>query len=193
MEQASADSQRRLRIAVWCLSGLLALAIGALLWQKVQARLDLLATSSAIPVDTLVSSGETDNPQDSELTPSAIGRSIERASVILLTRYSGDPEHRRSVISEILKMGPDIQFNYGVGDQYTGFDAPSEPPCHHCDGELIFLNGNPPFMHLAFTYEGDRIGTIGGLPIAELRRLIAHAPTPLPTRTPAPNHTRRAA
>jgi hypothetical protein len=96
---------------------------------------------------------------------------IKHASVILLTKYETEGTKLRAVVTEVLKRAPDTALYYAVGDEYHHLSRWSGDTEAHGDGNVVFLVGSPAEMRTAYSYFGDRIGGLGGMPLSVLRAL----------------------
>lgn len=105
-----------------------------------------------------------------------IEKQIAMASVIALARFEpGADGKMKAVFTEFLKKDPDTTIYYSIGDEYTsGSYYPSEGR-HHGDGLVVFFVGSPADMRLSMTYTGDRIHSLGDIPL-ELFRKKCKAP-----------------
>jgi hypothetical protein len=99
-------------------------------------------------------------------------KQIDSASVILITEYVKSGDRTKSIIKEILKQSPNTRFYYKVGDEFMemssshGFEMGSEK------GMIVFLTGNPASTRYGTSYSGDRLGSMGGMTLDELRNTI---------------------
>jgi hypothetical protein len=93
---------------------------------------------------------------------------IKYATVIAVTehRKSEDGE-TKSVIVEILKKADGVTFYYDVGDEFRRF-YPEERVLYG-DGEVMFFTGSPAMMRVSMSYDGERIGSLGDMPMRLLR------------------------
>lgn len=126
---------------------------------------------------------EDEVPYDNQFHARPVEEKVERATAILRTRLETTGERHREVVAEIIKQKPGIRLYYQVGDEYERLSHLATPDCEGCesDGQVVFMVGNPANMVYSTTYRGDRVGTLGDMPINELRRLAA---TSLGTRKP---------
>ena len=95
---------------------------------------------------------------------------IKSASVIALARYEPASDGRKkAVIKEILKKAPGTEFFYAVGDEYpSGSYYPVEGSSRG-DGLVIFFRGSPAMMRMSMSYTGDRIHSLGDIPLELFR------------------------
>ncbi|NJK92950.1 MAG: hypothetical protein HC904_14705 [Blastochloris sp.] len=168
----STDSAiRRLTIAVWILSVLVAVNIvissfSALFPPAITKRMALSLPGSFTP-------GFTQQQDDYKgFYDWPLEKQIDAASVIAVTKYEKDGDRYKAVISEILKQAPEVQFNYKVGDEYMGGGYYPKEGTSRGDGAIIFFTGSPSSMEYSCSFYGDRIAAFGDMPFEVLRKLI---------------------
>ena len=99
-----------------------------------------------------------------------VEQQIATASVIALARYEPAPDGRlKAVIKEILKKTPGTEFYYAVGDEYTSGSYYPVEGRNRGDGMVIFFKGSPAMMRMSMTYTGDRIHSLGDIPLQLFR------------------------
>lgn len=170
---------RRLTTAVWCVAIGLFVLLAMYLFSYARF---FWFTKGAVSSDTRVtrSSSTTGGPsffqrdefegkQFHELTNE---KKIKYATVILLTRHEKDSKgHVKSVISEVVKQKPGTELHYKVGEEFSPYGyAPSDETCAG-DGEIVLMVGSPAQMRESSSYTGDRLDSMGGMTLAELREL----------------------
>lgn len=95
---------------------------------------------------------------------------IARSSVIALARYQPAPDGRmRAVLTDLLKKDEGTQFFYQVGDEYSPGSYYPQEGRSHGDGMVIFFSGSPAMMKMSMSYFGDRIASLGDMPMALFR------------------------
>jgi hypothetical protein len=96
---------------------------------------------------------------------------IKSASVIALARYErGADGMMRAIIKEFLKKEPDVTIYYDVGDEYQPSSYYPKENTSYGDGMVIFFVGSPASMRMSMSYSGDRIRSLGDLPLELFRR-----------------------
>jgi hypothetical protein len=82
----------------------------------------------------------------------------------------GKPQCR---VSELLKLAPDVSFNYKVGSVFS-YCKKLMPSGDLIEGEamLIYFYGNPPDVRMVSFVKTDGETTTGDLSVSELRKLI---------------------
>ena len=99
-----------------------------------------------------------------------IDEQIKLATVIAVATYEpANGGEVRAVISEILKKDPGTTFYYDVGDEYPDAKYQLRESTRYGDGVVIFFTGSPARMKISMTYSGDRISSLGDLPLKLLR------------------------
>lgn len=95
---------------------------------------------------------------------------IAYASVIVLAKFEPVEDGKViSIITEILKKEEGVTFYYAVGDEYTPSSYYPRERADYGDGLLIFFTGSPATMRMSTTYRGDRVTSLGDIPIQLLR------------------------
>ena len=99
-----------------------------------------------------------------------IEEQIKAASVIALASYEpGEDGRMKAVLKEFLKKDPDVTFYYDLGDEHRPSSYYPKPNASRGDGVVIFFEGSPAMMRRAMSYSGDRIMTLGDMPMQLLR------------------------
>lgn len=105
-----------------------------------------------------------------------VDEQIKLASVIAVAKYvPSDDGKSIAVISEILKMKPDTTFYYEIGDEFPESSFFPEDHTIYGDGLVIFFTGSPAIMRLSMTYSGERIRSLGDLPLKLFREKCKEA------------------
>ena len=95
---------------------------------------------------------------------------IKEASVIALARYESAEDGRmKAVLREFLKKNEGIELYYGVGDEYRPSSYYPKDGTKYGDGLVIFFTGSPAMMRQSMSYSGDRIHSLGDMPLELLR------------------------
>jgi len=100
-----------------------------------------------------------------------LDQQIEQSSVIAIARYEpGNNGEVKAIITEILKKDPNTTFYYNIGDEYKSSSYYPRDNTRYGDGVVIFFTGSPANMRMSMSYHGDRIRSLGDLPIELLRK-----------------------
>ena len=95
-----------------------------------------------------------------------VDEQIKKASVILITKYiPGSDGQVKAIIKKILKKDEGVSFKYDVGDEIPSSSYFPRKNTLYGDGTVVFYVGNPPSRRLSVTYQDDRIGGLGDMPI----------------------------
>lgn len=106
---------------------------------------------------------EEDGPAFHELS---LDQQIERASVIAIARFESAPDgERKAIFREVLKQSPGTTFHYKLGDEYARASYYPRDDFSKGDGVVIFFVGSPASMRMSMTYSGDRIQSLGDIPL----------------------------
>jgi hypothetical protein len=99
---------------------------------------------------------------------------IRHSSAIAIAEYKlGTDGKVSAIISDVLKIEEGTTFYYEVGDEYHDASYYPRPDRSYGDGVVIFFTGSPASMRMSMTYSGDRIGSLGDIPIKLLREKCA--------------------
>lgn len=162
---------RRLTIAIWALTAVIAVFVGMYL-------------AAYIPYFSFATSSVTESAQPQPVPPSRaefryenlhalpLEKQIEAASVIAVAKYEKDGERNKCVIAEILKQAPDTKFYYRVGDEFRQCSHYPKPGESRGDGQLMFFVGDPADFRYSTTFHGDRVGSLGDMPLELLRKQV---------------------
>jgi hypothetical protein len=162
---------RRLTIAVWALTAVMAVFVGMYL-------------VAYIPYFSFSTSPVTESAQSQPGPPSRsesryenlyalpLETQIEAASVIAVAKYEKDGERNKCVISEILKQAPGVKFYYKLGDEFRQCSHYPKTGESRGDGQLMFFVGSPAEFRYSTTFHGDRLGGLGDMPFELLRKQI---------------------
>ena len=103
-----------------------------------------------------------------------IEEQIQKSSVIALARFERGPDgSQKAIITEVLKQTPGTVFYYKIGDEYPeGRHYPTQRE-RLSDGLIIFFEGSPANTRMSMTYSGERIRSLGDMPLALLREKCA--------------------
>lgn len=105
-----------------------------------------------------------------------IEKQIELASVIALARFEPAADGKmKAVFTEFLKKVPGTTIYYSIGDEYPSASFYPSDAKRFGDGVVVFFVGSPADMRLSMTYTGDRIHSLGDIPL-ELFRKKCKAP-----------------
>ncbi len=91
---------------------------------------------------------------------------IKTASVIILAKYEPAQDGKvKAVVSRILKKDDNVIFHYKIGDELTSASYYPRENTSYGDGLVIFFAGSPPSQKMSMSYEGDRIRSLGDMPL----------------------------
>ncbi len=150
-----------------------AIAFIALAWLGVS----LLTSAHVSQGDSTVSFGtsrQPSTPVGAESGPPfhelPLEEQIKRASVIALARYEPAPDGRkRAILKEFLKKDPETTIYYKIGDEFTSASFYPAEGSERGDGLVIFFVGSPATMRMSMTFFGDRIPSLGDIPLELFR------------------------
>ncbi|MHB8729920.1 MAG: hypothetical protein ACYC9K_12935 [Sulfuricaulis sp.] len=95
-----------------------------------------------------------------------IEEQIKKSSVIALARYERSSDGRmKAVLKEFLKKEPNVTIYYNIGDEYKTSSYYPKDKTDYGDGVVIFFTGSPATMQMSMTYSGDRIHSLGDIPL----------------------------
>jgi hypothetical protein len=175
METSAQDSivraLRRLTIAVWALTAVVAVFVGMYLVAYFSAFSQFSsAVSESRHIPAALSKLEARYSDISELP---LEKQIEVSSVIVITKYQKEGDRNKCVIAEILKLVPGTKFHYSVGDEYRQCSHYPKVGESHGDGQLMFFVGNPAQFRYSSTFNGERLSGLGDMPFDMLRKQIS--------------------
>ncbi len=173
---------RGLTIAIWCFFGLQVLTYGASYWNLwryssggTTERTSRSVSSFGTPAGAM---DDSESAFDNDFSARPIRDKIRLASAILLLEMKDEAGVHKAIVQEVLKVKPGVRLYYKAGDEY---DELSHYPGGGCGDRtltqhsLVFMMGNPATMRFSTTFEGDRLASLGGMTIDELRRLAQEA------------------
>lgn len=100
-----------------------------------------------------------------------IEKQIELASVIALARFEPAADGKmKAVFTEFLKKAPDTTIYYSIGDEYPSASFYPSDAKRFGDGVVVFFVGSPAEMRMSMTYTGDRIHSLGDIPLELFRK-----------------------
>lgn len=95
---------------------------------------------------------------------------IKQASVIALAKYEPSPDGKmNAIIKEFLKKEPGTTIYYNVGDEHPRSSYYPKAKTKYGDGLIIFFTGSPATMKMSMSYSGDRIHSLGDIPVELFR------------------------
>ncbi len=95
---------------------------------------------------------------------------IKKSSVIALARYELAADGKqKAIIKEFLKKDPNTTIYYNVGDEYPGASFYPKEETNYGDGIIVFFVGSPASMRMSMSYTGDRIRSLGDIPLQLFR------------------------
>ena len=165
---------RRLTIAVWALTGIMAVLVAMYLALYVASYIPWLTESSS-PSGRSVSVREPPAKviaQFEDFYAQPPEKQIAAASVIAIVRYQKDGERSKCLISEILKQTPGVKFYYKVGDELVHCSHYPKAGENRGDGQVVFFVGDPAQFRFSSSFHGERLGGLGDMPLDLLRKQI---------------------
>lgn len=135
---------------------------------------DITVTESEFGPTSIPKSATFIDESHNEFFQLSVDQKIEMASVIVLVKYvPSDNGLTRAIIQSVLKKAPGTVFNFDVGDEYRQSSFYPGEDGHRSDGQIIFFLGNPAQMRYATSYKGDRIRSLGNIPIELFKQKCA--------------------
>jgi hypothetical protein len=96
-----------------------------------------------------------------------IEEQIKEASLIAVAKYEPAPDGQmKAIITDILKKDPNVVSYYDVGDEHPSSSYYPKDRSSYGDGLVIFFTGSPATMRMSMSYEGDRIRSLGDMPLS---------------------------
>lgn len=96
---------------------------------------------------------------------------IKQASVIAIAKYEKAADGKmKAIIKEVLKKEPGTVFYYDVGDEFTGSSYYPKEDTMYGESVVIFFTGSPASMKMSMSYSGDRIHSLGDIPVELFRK-----------------------
>ena len=182
---------RGLTIAIWCWIGFQALTYAYSMWNfwSVTQGTNTERVSHAYPASASASENDPDGePEfDNDFSARPIRDKIRLATAILLVEMKEEAGVHKALVQEVLKVKPGIRLYYKVGDEYDEMSHYPGGGCGDCtltQHSLVFMMGNPATMRFSTTFEGDRLASLGGMTIDELRRLAQESLSTAPSSKP---------
>ncbi len=95
---------------------------------------------------------------------------IRKATVIAVVKYEPDSDGRmKAVIKEFVKKEPGVKIHYDIGQEYPSSSYYPREDTNHGDGLVMFFTGSPATLKMSMTYAGDRIRSLGDIPLRLFR------------------------
>lgn len=96
---------------------------------------------------------------------------IKQSSVIALAKYERAHDGKmKAILTEFLKKEPNVTIFYNIGDEHSPSSYYAKDNTRYGDGIVIFFMGNPASMRMSMSYSGDRLHSLGDMPIELLRK-----------------------
>jgi hypothetical protein len=151
-----------------------ALSFVAIAWVAVSLLIPMSFHSSEQPV-AVNTQEQPPSPQAQQSVPQfyelPIEEQIKQASVIGLARFEHSPDgKRKAIFREFLKKDQNATIYYAIGDEYPTASFYPKEGTDHGDGVIVFFVGSPAKMMLSMTYTGDRIHSLGDIPLELFRK-----------------------
>ena len=91
---------------------------------------------------------------------------IKQSSVIALARYEPAADGKmKAIIKEFLKKEPGTTIYYNIGDEHPSSSYYPKERTTYGDGLIIFFTGSPATMKMSMSFTGDRIHSLGDIPL----------------------------
>lgn len=91
---------------------------------------------------------------------------IKQSSVIALAKFEPAPDGQmKAIIKEFLKKDTEVTIYYSIGDEHPSSSYYRQKDVGHGDGLVIFFTGSPANMKMSMSYSGDRIHSLGDIPV----------------------------
>ncbi len=91
---------------------------------------------------------------------------IQTASVIVLAKYESAQDGKvKAVISQFLKKDDNVTFHYKIGDELVSSSYYPRENTSYGDGLVVFFAGSPLSQKISMPYDGDRIRSLGDMPM----------------------------
>lgn len=91
---------------------------------------------------------------------------IEKSSVIAIAKYEPSSDGKmKAIIKEFLKKEPGVIIYYQIGDEYQASSYYPKENTNYGDGIVMFFTGSPATMRMSMTYSGNRIHSLGDIPL----------------------------
>jgi hypothetical protein len=172
---------RRLTVAVWSLSAMLGLFFLLYAWSfwSSSSAISRISTQTTWgpppdiegvqpPKDPLPASSVPENLYDLPLE-----QQIKWASAMAIGRYVRDGDRYKCIIAEVLKVSPGVTFHYKLGDEYRECSYYPRENESRGDGVVLYFVGNPATFRLSTSFSGDRVRSLGDMPLELMRAEIA--------------------
>jgi hypothetical protein len=138
----------------------------SLLDQKLQRIAGFPRETSNVPLAHIDGSGKTEKTNEKPFHELAPEEQIKQANFIALAKYEKSPNGKmRAIIKEFLKKDANTPIYYKIGDEYPGSSFYPEKNTSYGDGVVIFFTGSPATMKMSMTYSGNRISSLGDMPM----------------------------
>jgi hypothetical protein len=128
--------------------------------------------SPAVPLSAAASRVESLQPNPCASLEGPPEKKVRAASVIALARFEKSGTTLRCVITEILKEAPNTAFSYRVGDEFRHGNIQIKDNTDYGDGEILFFVGSPAEHCYSVAFSGERLRSMGEMPITQLRDMI---------------------
>ena len=92
---------------------------------------------------------------------------IKESTAIAIARFESSNDGRmKAIIKEYLKKKEGVKIYYDVGDEHPSSSFYPEKNTNRGEGVIIFFGGNPASMKMSMTYEGEKIRSLGDIPMS---------------------------
>ena len=107
-----------------------------------------------------------------------IEEQIERSSAIVLAKFEkAEDGAQKAIVTDVLKLKPGTVFHYKVGDEYPDGRRYPRQEGFSPEGLVVFFEGSPASTRMSMTFSGDRIGSLGDMPMALFKQKCAKSGT----------------
>lgn len=157
-------------IALWYLSAYL---ITPMLMESQVQRVNERLSSNIGAAPSISAAQRKEAPPKSEIPfhELSIDEQIKQSSVIAIAKYELGPNGQmKATIKEFLKKDPNVTVYYNIGDEHPSSSYFPEENTSYGDGRVIFFTGNPASMRMSLSYSGDRLHSLGDMPMELLKK-----------------------
>lgn len=96
----------------------------------------------------------------------SVDEQINKSTAIALAKFEPSPDGQmKAIIKEFLKKESGVEIYYNIGDEHPSSSYFPNDRTRHGDGMIIFFTGSPAVMRMSMTFSGNRIRSLGDIPI----------------------------
>jgi hypothetical protein len=174
---------RGLTLAIWCWLGLQVAMYG---YSMFNISRDFGASQETTSREVLHSPQmDPTEGYDADFTARPTHDKVRLASAILVVEMKKVDGVHQAIVQEVLKLKPGTRLYYKVGDNFDDLNHMPDEACDSCESsshQLVFMQGNPAQMRFSTTFDGDRVASLGGMSLDDLRALAREAPAAVPAK-----------